>query len=104
MPESARGGLSGRKPRDAALLLEAMIALRTKRATGPRAIAHPVIAIAIAANAECGRDTVVLLTADHGESFDENDHYFKHTHATTPESARVPLIIRTPGLAPGYAD
>jgi hypothetical protein len=49
MPESARGGLSGRKPRDAALLLEAMIALRTKRATGPRAIAHPVIAIAIAA-------------------------------------------------------
>jgi arylsulfatase len=56
--------------------------------------------IIAAADAEGGRDTVVLLTADHGESFGENDHYFKHTHATTPEVARVPLIIRAPGLSP----
>jgi arylsulfatase A-like enzyme len=56
--------------------------------------------IIAAADAEVGRDTIVLLTADHGESFGENDHYFKHTHTTTPEVARVPLIIRAPGLAP----
>jgi arylsulfatase len=52
------------------------------------------------ADADSRRDTIVLLTADHGESFGEYGHYFKHTHTTTPDVARVPLILRAPGLAP----
>ncbi len=47
------------------------------------------------------RPSVVLLTADHGESFGENGRYFSHTHTTTPDVARVPMILRAPGLAPG---
>lgn len=47
-----------------------------------------------------GRAAVVLLTADHGESLGEGGHYFKHTHATTPDVAHVPLIVRAPGIAP----
>jgi arylsulfatase A-like enzyme len=43
----------------------------------------------------------VLLTADHGESFGENGRYFSHTHTTTPNVARVPMILRAPGLSPG---
>jgi arylsulfatase A-like enzyme len=53
-----------------------------------------------AADADGRRDTVVLLTADHGESLGEYGHYFKHTHTTTPDVARVPLILRAPGMAP----
>jgi len=53
-----------------------------------------------AADAGERRDTIVLLTADHGESLGENGHYFKHTHTTTPDVARIPLILRAPGLAP----
>jgi len=46
------------------------------------------------------RGTVTLLTADHGESFGEYGHYFKHTHTTTPDVAHVPLILSAPGLTP----
>jgi arylsulfatase A-like enzyme len=53
-----------------------------------------------AVDADDRRDTVVLLTADHGESFGELGHYFKHTHTTTPDVARVPLILRAPELPP----
>jgi len=47
------------------------------------------------------RDLVVLLTADHGESLGEEDFYFSHGYATTPDLARVPFLLRAPGLAPG---
>ncbi len=47
------------------------------------------------------RGGVVLLTADHGESFGENGHYFGHSYTSTPDVAHVPLILRAPGLAPG---
>ena len=45
------------------------------------------------------RGAVVLLTADHGESFGEDDQYFVH-RVTTPDIAHVPMILRAPGLAP----
>jgi len=45
------------------------------------------------------RRTVVLLTADHGESFGEDDQYFVH-RMTTPDVAHVPMVLRAPGLAP----
>jgi arylsulfatase len=48
-----------------------------------------------------GRPLVVLLTADHGESFGENGFYLSHGHATTPDQAHVPFLLRAPGLAPG---
>jgi arylsulfatase len=48
-----------------------------------------------------GRPTVVLLTADHGESLGEGDRWFVHGFGTTPPLAHVPLILRAPGLTPG---
>jgi len=46
-------------------------------------------------------DAVVLVTADHGESFGENGRYFVHGFTTTPENAHVPLVLRAPGLPEG---
>jgi arylsulfatase A-like enzyme len=48
-----------------------------------------------------GRPNVVALTADHGESFGEGGYYLSHGHATTPDQAHVPLLLRAPGLPPG---
>jgi arylsulfatase A-like enzyme len=45
-----------------------------------------------------GRDAIVLLTSDHGESMGENDFYFVHYKATTPPEAHIPMILRAPGL------
>jgi arylsulfatase len=47
------------------------------------------------------RPLVVAFTADHGESFGEGGYYFSHGHATTPELAHVPFVIRAPGVEPG---
>ena len=48
----------------------------------------------------CGlRDnTLVLMTADHGESLGENNYYFDHGETLHDTSMRVPLIIRAPWL------
>lgn len=46
-------------------------------------------------------DTIVLLTADHGESLGEEGRYFLHGSATTPDQAHIPLILRAPGLPKG---
>jgi arylsulfatase A-like enzyme len=43
-------------------------------------------------------NTVIVLTADHGESFGEHSGRFHSTHYE--EVLRVPLIFRAPGLAP----
>lgn len=48
-----------------------------------------------------GRGALVAVTSDHGESLGEGGYYFLHGFATTPELARVPLILRAPGLLPG---
>ncbi len=55
---------------------------------------------AVAAHAS-GREAVVLLTADHGESLGEDGHWFAHGHSSLPHLAHVPLILRAPGLLPG---
>jgi hypothetical protein len=44
--------------------------------------------------------TVVLLTADHGESMGEEGWFFQHGQSTTPDLALVPFVIRAPGIAP----
>lgn len=44
--------------------------------------------------------TVVVLTADHGESLGEHDLYFQHGWFLFDDSARVPLLVHVPGVAP----
>ena len=45
--------------------------------------------------------TVVLVTADHGESFGEDGWWFSHGFRTTPDQVHVPLLLRAPDLPPG---
>jgi arylsulfatase A-like enzyme len=47
------------------------------------------------------RGTVILLTADHGESLGESGWFFQHGQSTAPELARVPFIVVAPGLERG---
>jgi len=47
-----------------------------------------------------GHPRVIVLTADHGESFGEDARWFVHGHASTPELARIPLVVVAPGLTP----
>jgi arylsulfatase A-like enzyme len=44
------------------------------------------------------RPTVILFTADHGESFGESNYFFAHGHSTKPDLSHVPLILHAPGL------
>lgn len=44
--------------------------------------------------------THVVIVSDHGESFGENDS-LGHGKRLTPEQIHVPLVIRSPRLAPG---
>ncbi len=46
------------------------------------------------------RPPLVLLTADHGESMGEDYRYFSHGHSSTPQAARVPFLLRAPGIPP----
>jgi arylsulfatase A-like enzyme len=49
---------------------------------------------------EGGGETIVVLTADHGESFGEGGFYFAHGHTTTPDLSHVPFILSAAELAP----
>lgn len=44
-------------------------------------------------------ETIVVFTADHGETLDEHDCWFDH-HGTYDNTLHVPLIIRYPGKIP----
>ncbi len=45
-------------------------------------------------------DTIVIITADHGEMLGEHDYHFNH-HSIFDEAVRIPLAIRAPKLRPG---
>jgi arylsulfatase A-like enzyme len=45
--------------------------------------------------------TIVVLTADHGESLGEHDYFFEHGAYLYEPNVRVPLILRAPGLPRG---
>lgn len=45
-------------------------------------------------------NTIVVITADHGETFTERDLCFTHTFRTYDEQAVIPLIIHFPDLGP----
>jgi arylsulfatase A-like enzyme len=46
------------------------------------------------------RSTLVVLTADHGESLVEHDEYFQHGWFLYDTTLRIPLIFRLPGIIP----
>ncbi|MBY0279832.1 sulfatase [Candidatus Binatia bacterium] len=46
-------------------------------------------------------DTLVVLTADHGESLGEDDYFFQHGKVLNEASLRVPLLMRHPALPRG---
>lgn len=46
-------------------------------------------------------NTIIIFTADHGESLGEHDYYFDHGRLPYDTCVRVPLIIKVPGLKSG---
>jgi arylsulfatase A-like enzyme len=44
--------------------------------------------------------TLLVLTADHGESLGEHDYYFQHGALAYEDSLHVPLVVRAPGRLP----
>jgi arylsulfatase A-like enzyme len=46
-------------------------------------------------------DSLVIFTADHGESMLERELWFTHGYHVYEEIVRVPLLVRGPGVAPG---
>jgi arylsulfatase A-like enzyme len=46
-------------------------------------------------------DTLVVVTADHGEALGEDGFYFAHGHSVGPDQVRVPLVLAGPELAAG---
>jgi arylsulfatase len=46
------------------------------------------------------RDTLVVVTADHGEALGEEGYYFTHGHSLGLDQTRVPLGFVGPGIAP----
>jgi membrane-anchored protein YejM (alkaline phosphatase superfamily) len=43
------------------------------------------------------QNTIIVITADHGEALGEGDYYFRHGHNVTPDLTDVPLILVAPG-------
>ena len=50
-------------------------------------------------DATLARDTVIVVSADHGEEFGEHGGYY-HGSTLYDEQVRVPLIVRVPGATP----
>jgi arylsulfatase A-like enzyme len=50
-----------------------------------------------------GRKTLVIYTADHGESLGEHEYYFQHGNFLYDVDLRVPLIVSFPEEIPGGA-
>jgi arylsulfatase A-like enzyme len=47
------------------------------------------------------QETVVALTADHGESLGEDDYFFEHGDFGTDAEIRIPLVLVAPSVLPG---
>jgi hypothetical protein len=48
-------------------------------------------------------DSLIMVFADHGESFGEHNHSFHH-YLVYPWLVNVPLVFRTPGMVPARVD
>jgi arylsulfatase A-like enzyme len=75
-----------------------------RRYAGEVAAFDAALGRVLAAFERRGRPRVIVVTADHGESFGEDAHWFVHGHASTPELARIPLVLVAPGLAAGRSN
>jgi choline-sulfatase len=49
-----------------------------------------------------GKDTVVVVTSDHGESMNEHGIAFQHGFEIWEPLMRVPLVMRVPGVRPHH--
>ncbi len=49
-------------------------------------------------------ETILVITADHGESLGENGYYFQHGEFLYDVTLKVPLIIRVPNYTPRKID
>ncbi|MEM7308033.1 MAG: sulfatase [Planctomycetota bacterium] len=49
-------------------------------------------------------NTIVVVTADHGESLGEHRYWFEHGFFAYEATCRVPLLVRGPGVTPGVVD
>ncbi len=47
------------------------------------------------------KDTLVVITADHGEALGEDNFFFSHSHSVGLDQVHVPLIIAGPGVRAG---
>jgi arylsulfatase len=48
--------------------------------------------------------TLVVFTADHGESMMDHESWFRHAVHVYDEMVRVPLLVRGPGVVPGRSE
>jgi arylsulfatase len=46
-------------------------------------------------------NSLIILTADHGEAMGESNRFFGHGHSLSHDQIHVPLIVKHPDLAPG---
>jgi arylsulfatase len=84
-----RDGAETPSPRD----IEHVLALYDGELSELDALLAPVLEAA-------GPDAVVLITADHGESF-HHDYWFNHRDGLWDDIVRVPLLLRGPGVPAG---
>jgi arylsulfatase len=49
------------------------------------------------------KDTLVIVTADHGEAFGEDNYWFAHSQSAGLELIRVPLAMWGPGIKPAWS-
>lgn len=84
-----RDGAATPSPRD----VEHVLALYDGELSELDALLAPVLEAA-------GPDAVVLVTADHGESF-AHDYWFNHRDGLWDDVVRVPLLLRGPGVPKG---
>ena len=47
--------------------------------------------------------SLIIFTADHGESLGEHDYWFCHGETLARELTRVPLLVRSPRTTPGHS-
>ncbi len=46
------------------------------------------------------KETIVVLTSDHGEELAEHNHYYFHGNSVYDGALRIPLLVRWPGRVP----
>jgi arylsulfatase A-like enzyme len=67
---------------------------------GEVAFTDSLVARLLAGLGPAADHTMVVLTADHGESLGEHDYYYEHGDFLYEPSVRIPLIMRLPGVLP----